>query len=390
MTQVAWQFVNYANQKKGDFFKDDKWTFPEAAFADAAKQAGYNQGNWLKDAWGNPYKLVKRAKKLDNPSGQPQFDFYELVSAGPDGKFDTADDVTFVPAQNAQVAQSWWEADESRHVHDMQMHNRRHLRNQLQEQLMFQHMDKDGIARAANGAGPFGGPMPEAKAERPLAPGQGIGGGRGGFPGAAPGDDKKGKEAGDNRSGGAAPPARLREYFPETLLWQPALITDEHGVAQMNFNFADSITTWRLSATASSKGGALGGASVPLRVFQDFFVDIDLPVALTQNDEVAFPVAVYNYLKTPQTVKLELATNPMFELTDGEGLTRSLDLKPNEVTSVKFRIRAKKVGHFPLTGQGRAAARRATPSSASSRWCRKARRRSRSSPTVSPATWCRR
>ena len=35
-------------------------------------------------------------------------------------------------------------------------------------------------------------------------------------------------------------------------------------------------------------------------------MDIDLPVSLTQNDEVAFPVAVYNYLKTPQTVKLDL------------------------------------------------------------------------------------
>ena len=59
-----------------------------------------------------------------------------------------------------------------------------------------------------------------------------------------------------------------------------------------------------------------------MRVFQDFFVDLDLPVALTQNDEVAFPVAVYNYLKTPQTVKLELQHEPWFELLDGRGLSR--------------------------------------------------------------------
>ena len=72
----------------------------------------------------------------------------------------------------------------------------------------------------------------------------------------------------------------------------------------MPLTFADSITTWRLTASASSRGGALGGVTAPLRVFQDFFVDIDLPTALTQNDEVDFPVAVYNYLKNPQTVKL--------------------------------------------------------------------------------------
>src|SRR5262249_29794203 len=107
-------------------------------------------------------------------------------------------------------------------------------------------------------------------------------------------------------SAGAAAPTRLREYFPETMLWQPALITDDKGIALLPVNFADSITTWRLSASASSRGGLLGGVTTPLRVFQDFFVDLDLPLNLTQNDEVAFPVAVYNYLKTPQTVKLDL------------------------------------------------------------------------------------
>ena len=32
------------------------------------------------------------------------------------------------------------------------------------------------------------------------------------------------------------------------MLWQPALITDDKGIADLAVNFADSITTWRLSA----------------------------------------------------------------------------------------------------------------------------------------------
>jgi WD40 repeat protein len=148
--------------------------------------------------------------------------------------------------------------------------------------------------------------------------------------------------------GGAVAP-RLREYFPETLLWQPALVTDERGAATLPLTFADSITTWRLTASASSRSGLLGGVSAPLRVFQDFFVDLDLPVALTQNDEVAFPVAVYNYLKGPQAARLALRQEPWFELADGGGLSRSIHLKAGEVTSIKFRIRARRIGHFPLT-----------------------------------------
>jgi uncharacterized protein YfaS (alpha-2-macroglobulin family) len=153
----------------------------------------------------------------------------------------------------------------------------------------------------------------------------------------------------DKPASGAAPVTRIREFFPETMLWQPALITDADGKAELPVTFADSITTWRLTASASSRGGLLGGVSAPLRVFQDFFVDLDLPLSLTQHDEVAFPVAVYNYLKTPQTVKLELAHEGWFELLDADGYTRSLDLQPNEVTAVKFRIRAQRIGYQPLT-----------------------------------------
>ena len=175
----------------------------------------------------------------------------------------------------------------------------------------------------------------------------------------------------------AAPPPRLREHFPETLLWQPSLITDEHGRARLKVPFADSITTWRLTASASSLSGGLGGVVVPLRVFQDFFVDLDLPVALTQNDEVAFPVAVYNYLKTPQEVTLPLKPDSWFELLDGQGMKRTLKLEANQVTAVKFRIRAKRVGRFPLTVEARGP-RRPTRSSAPSRCCPTARRSSRS------------
>src|SRR5256885_351165 len=73
-------------------------------------------------------------------------------------------------------------------------------------------------------------------------------------------------QGGDSAS---AQPTRLREFFPETMLWKPALITDDKGVADLSVDFADSITTWRLTASASSRGGLLGGVSAPLKVFQD-------------------------------------------------------------------------------------------------------------------------
>jgi hypothetical protein len=318
--QLTWALVNYTNSNQARWLRDGKWSLPDTVLADAARNQNLSKTT-LQDAWGRPIKLVHHEKKQNNFLGIPQFDFYELVSAGPDGKIGTDDDLGQMNQGQWQLAQSAWFDEAATRLGAANQFGMRGMERRLL-----------GAAPAGgfggNAPGPVGAPMKEAAmAGRPLM--------------------ENLADKADSKAAAAAP-TRVREYFPETMLWQPTLITDDQGRAELPVSFPDSITTWRLSASASNKAGALGGVSAPLKVFQDFFVDIDLPVALTQNDEVAFPVAVYNYLKDPQTLKLELQNESWFELTDSQGLTRSLDLKPNEVTSVKFRIKAKKIGQQPL------------------------------------------
>ena len=149
----------------------------------------------------------------------------------------------------------------------------------------------------------------------------------------------------DKKEAGA-PDVRVRQYFPETLYFNPGLITDNNGKGSISLDMADSITTWRLSAMASSLGGLLGSTTSPLRVFQDFFIDIDLPVALTQNDEVSIPIAVYNYLPQSQKVKLQITTEPWFEL-DGSA-TQTLDIASGDVRAIYYRIKVKQIGWHKL------------------------------------------
>ncbi|MFQ5731742.1 MAG: MG2 domain-containing protein [Planctomycetaceae bacterium] len=139
---------------------------------------------------------------------------------------------------------------------------------------------------------------------------------------------------------------RVRQWFPETLLWRPELITDDDGNARLEIDLADSITTWRVNASAVSTDGRLGAARTDVRVFQPFFVDLDLPVALMRGDEVGVPVVVYNYLDKPQTVRLSLKKADWFEPLDGE--TRSVELPAGGVRSTHIRLRVKKVGRHAL------------------------------------------
>jgi len=107
---------------------------------------------------------------------------------------------------------------------------------------------------------------------------------------------------------------RLREYFPETLVWQPALETDKQGRAQLKFKLADNITTWKMSVIGSTENGEIGTAETEIKSFQPFFVDHDPPRVLTEGDQISLPVVLRNYLERPQIVDLEIKPESWFTL----------------------------------------------------------------------------
>lgn len=150
-----------------------------------------------------------------------------------------------------------------------------------------------------------------------------------------------------------APRPRVRESFPETLLWIPELVTDDQGVATLEIDLADSITSWRVSASAVTGEGQLGGGEFPITVFQPFFVDLNLPVSLTRGDQVSVPMVVYNYLDEPQQVTLEVKQADWFTRVDANGLEleenapleMQLEPGPNEM---HLHMRVKTVGRHQL------------------------------------------
>lgn len=147
-----------------------------------------------------------------------------------------------------------------------------------------------------------------------------------------------------------AEPPRLRQFFPETLYWVAEAITDKEGQLSLDVPLADSITTWRLTALATSQMGQLGGTTYGIRVFQPFFVDLDLPPSLTQGDEVRVPVAVYNYLSEPQTVRLELSADDWITVVgNGHANERDVTIAGNDIEVVYFTVRADGHGTGRLT-----------------------------------------
>ena len=146
---------------------------------------------------------------------------------------------------------------------------------------------------------------------------------------------------------GAAPP-HVRSYFPEALYINPEIITDASGVASISIPLADSITTWRMAMWRPRRGARWAAALRAIKVFQDFFIELDLPVTLTQGDQVTIPVAVYNYSGSNGDVSVRLERGDWFSLSDGAA-SQNVKVESGRVSAAQFTIEAKRIGKFKLT-----------------------------------------
>ncbi|MBV9960051.1 MAG: carboxypeptidase regulatory-like domain-containing protein, partial [Acidobacteria bacterium] len=150
------------------------------------------------------------------------------------------------------------------------------------------------------------------------------------------GQDNNGNRAGGRQAGQISTP-RVREYFPETLLWQPSLETDADGRAQFSFKLADNITTWKMSVIGSTVDGRIGVADGELRAFQPFFIEHDPPRVLTEGDRIELPVVLRNYLEQPQEFMVELRPESWFTLL-GDSQQRAT-VKAGDATRAVFSLR---------------------------------------------------
>jgi uncharacterized protein YfaS (alpha-2-macroglobulin family) len=133
---------------------------------------------------------------------------------------------------------------------------------------------------------------------------------------------------------------RLREYFPETLLWAPSVETGPDGRAELKFKLADNITTWKIAVTGSTETGDIGTATADIRAFQPFFVDHDPPRILTQGDELQLPVTVRNYLDRAQDVSLTIKPEDWFRIAGAQTVPEHIGAETSanavfDITAVK-------------------------------------------------------
>jgi uncharacterized protein YfaS (alpha-2-macroglobulin family) len=140
-----------------------------------------------------------------------------------------------------------------------------------------------------------------------------------------------------------------RQFFPETWAWIPVMPTDADGRATLDLTAPDSITSWDVSVLASTKDARVGVGHQNVTVFQEFFVEPDLPAKAFLEDTFPLKVQVYNYGE-PTDVTVTLDSADWYDVNGNHRRTVAMDT--GEVSSVEFNITLTKVGIHEITVHG--------------------------------------
>ncbi len=119
---------------------------------------------------------------------------------------------------------------------------------------------------------------------------------------------------------------RLRQDFPETLLWIPELLTDANGKAHIDLPLADNVTTWQVEVLASTRDGRVAATQAEVVAVQPLYVEPDPPSSLTVGDRLRLPVLLHNL--TDETAKVALSASTEGGLSLAAAVRSSMQLEP--------------------------------------------------------------
>lgn len=151
--------------------------------------------------------------------------------------------------------------------------------------------------------------------------------------------------------------ADLRSDFTETVYWHPVIVMPEDGMAKVNFQLSDSITTYQVLVAGHTLDGRIGATVKTIEARKPFTVDPKLPLEVTITDLIDVPVQVVNDSDTNRSISFTL--NPNLLKVDGgsiktvEGLIKdSIILNANEKGRKLFRLQPAKTGDATLIVNG--------------------------------------
>lgn len=132
-----------------------------------------------------------------------------------------------------------------------------------------------------------------------------------------------------------------RSDFSETGAWVSSLVTDEKGNASVEIALPDSTTSWRLQARGVTRDTWVGAGEATLRTKKDLQVELVVPPALTEGDQVEISARVHNLTGESRGADVALKVDGT---ATPERLARHVELPAHREVEIPYSLTAAATG----------------------------------------------
>jgi len=133
----------------------------------------------------------------------------------------------------------------------------------------------------------------------------------------------------------------IRKEFKDTAFWQPEMVTNAEGRAEIKFQLPDNLTTWRATARAVTEDTRVGSSVGRVLARKDLIMRVEMPRFFTEGDTVTLSGIVHNYLKSAKQTQISIEVTGA-QLLDGP--TQSVNIAKDGEYRVDWRINANQIG----------------------------------------------
>lgn len=155
-------------------------------------------------------------------------------------------------------------------------------------------------------------------------------------------------EKGENSGGGGGrdfSSIDLRTEFKSTAYWNPSIIINKSGEAEVRFKLPDNLTTFRLMAVAQTENASFGSAEKGIIVRKPLLLKEACPRFVRLKDAFKAGITVFNGTPTRGSVDVNLECKGF--VLDGPAL-KTVDIEAGQEKEVLFAFRSETLGDGEL------------------------------------------
>jgi alpha-2-macroglobulin len=134
--------------------------------------------------------------------------------------------------------------------------------------------------------------------------------------------------------GGGGGSERTRELFDTLLYWNPSILVNESGEAEVTIPLGDSYSSFRIVAVANGGAHLFGHGYTNIRSSQDLMLFSGVPLLAREGDELVAELSVRN------TTDKTLSTQVELKVKGGQGSypNRNIDLLPGQTQVLGWKV----------------------------------------------------